>query len=490
MSPIKKDKVMKFIKVTNTTNEVSRLGLEKLGLSTKRDNVETIGQFGSGVKFAPIAAIRMGLRWVFTGNDSKGSYVLEYVVKDDESIPCIFYQYEDYDKPSSFTAEAGLLSWEDPFQIIREVIANAIDEATLSNTDWRMEIVDESEIKSTLGEFSVFITADDSIMKIYNDFDKYFSVNRTPIYDVPGHYTGFKIYEPIDEYMRVYCKGVLVYCTDREDREEDAPGKSSLYDYEFNNLELNEERTVKSSFELNQRIGNALARIEDNKIVAKMIQDVISNTSNSNYEFNQMSEWNMNFSVDSAKVIWQNMFDKIFPKHVIVDKTNSSINNLATIKAKGFEPIVVDNDAKYKFLSSKGVPTALSTVGESFKHNFTMDVDAYSILQDAVEIVLCAFDDAKEAYPNHLGVLLDKDTGCSGITLNYRGEKEDKTILIAEDLLFANDLEDIVGTLIHELDHFMTGADDGDMAGRTFRSLADKRLAQLAIQIYELKMGL
>lgn len=479
---------MKFIKVTNTANEVSRIGLEKLGLSTKRENVETIGQFGSGVKFAPIAAIRMGLRWVFTGSDSKGDYMLEYVVKDDEGIPCIFYQYEDYEKPSSFTADAGLLSWEDPFQIVREVIANAIDEAKLSGTDWNISIVDESDIATTPGEFSVFITASDEIMDIYNNFDKYFSVNRHPIYDVPGHYSGFKIYEPIDEYMRVYCKGVLVYSTSRESDE--SPIKSAMYDYEISNLELNEERTVKSMFDLQHRIGNALARVEDNKIVKKIINDVISDESNSAYEFNLINEYSLKQTIESARPVWQSMFESVYPKHVIVDKVNATINNLASIRGKGYNPIVIENDNKYKFLSSKGIPTATSTIGEGFKYNYTTDIDAYNNLSEAVDIVVNVFEDAIEAYPSYLGVITDDGCDFSGITINYRGDKTEKMILVAEDYLYQTSLEDLVATLIHELDHFMTGADDGDIAGRAFRSIADRRLAKLAIEIYRLKNGL
>lgn len=481
---------MKFIKVTNSAKEVNRLSLEKLGLSTKRENVETIGQFGSGIKFAPIAAIRMGLRWIFTGSDSKGDYTLEYIVKDDEGIPCIFYKYQDYEKPSSFTADAGVLSWEDSFQIIREIVANAIDEATISETDWSMTIVDESEIKSTHGEFSVFITADDSVMEIYNDFDKYFSVNKTPIYNVPGHYSGFKIYEPIDEYMRVYCKGILVYSTNRDDLDPNSPGKSSIYDYEFSNLELNEERTVKSMFDLNHRIGNALARIEDNKIVASLITNILEDTTDSSYEFNQISEFSLNQSIDTTRTIWKNMFENMFPKHVIVDKSNSSINNLATIKGKGFTPVVIENDSKYKFLSSKGVPTALNTIGESFKYNFTTEFDLYPNLLDAIEIVTYVFEDAKEAYPNKIGVMIDGPDDIAGITLNYRGNIEDKMILISEKHAEESNLESLVATLIHELDHFMTGADDGDITGRAFRSLADERLAKLAIDYFKMKVEL
>ena len=103
---------MLYIKVTNKAQEVNRLKLEKLGFSTKRNDDSTIGQFGSGIKFAPISAIRRGIDFVFTGNDSRGSYVLKYVIKDEEGIPSVFYKYQDYEKASSFTADAGNISWE------------------------------------------------------------------------------------------------------------------------------------------------------------------------------------------------------------------------------------------------------------------------------------------------------------------------------------------------------------------------------------------
>ena len=36
----------KYLKITNTAENVSRIALEKLGLSTKRNDPNTIGQFG------------------------------------------------------------------------------------------------------------------------------------------------------------------------------------------------------------------------------------------------------------------------------------------------------------------------------------------------------------------------------------------------------------------------------------------------------------
>ena len=93
----------KYIKIANKSGNVSRIALEKLGLSTKRNDPDTIGQFGSGIKYAPIAALRMGLEWIFTGTDDKGSYVLKYKVEKEDGIDCIVYDYGDYQKSSSFT---------------------------------------------------------------------------------------------------------------------------------------------------------------------------------------------------------------------------------------------------------------------------------------------------------------------------------------------------------------------------------------------------
>ena len=46
-----------YIVISNKAETVSRISLEKLGFSTKRNDAKTIGQFGSGIKYAPIAAL-------------------------------------------------------------------------------------------------------------------------------------------------------------------------------------------------------------------------------------------------------------------------------------------------------------------------------------------------------------------------------------------------------------------------------------------------
>ena len=78
--------VGKYIRIRNTADSVSRVALEKLGFSSKRNDPNTIGQFGSGIKYAPIAALRKGWDWIFVGKDVLGSYTMKYAVEVEDGI--------------------------------------------------------------------------------------------------------------------------------------------------------------------------------------------------------------------------------------------------------------------------------------------------------------------------------------------------------------------------------------------------------------------
>ena len=317
---------MKYIKVTNYVENVNRLSLEKLGMSTKRDNDQTIGQFGSGIKFAPIAAIRKGMRWVFTGKDNKGDYVLEYIIKDDEGIPSVFYKYQDYEKPSSFSADAGILSWKEEFQIYREVVSNAIDENTLNGLGWDVDVVDVEEIVPIDGEFSVYISATEELLEIHNNFDKYFCVNRTPIYSDDW----FKVYEPIDDSFRVYCKGVLVYSSEKNTKNYGASAQSGIFDYEINTLDLNEDRTVDGNFALNYKILSALVSIRDKNLINTIIQYLVSKENLPLYELQSISSY-VYQNVYVNNYYWKEVFEEQYDNSVIVYSGSSSYNLLKTI---------------------------------------------------------------------------------------------------------------------------------------------------------------
>lgn len=482
-----RNNIMKYIKITNNVNEVSRLGLEKLGLSTKRDNNETIGQFGSGIKFAPIAAVRKGIDWAFAGADSKGKYVLKYVVKEDEGIPCIFYSYGDYEKPSSFTADAGLLSWTDDFQIYREVVANAMDEDKLNGLGWSVDIVDVDIIESIDGEFSVYIEATDEMLMIHNDFDKYFCTNRTPIYS-DSH---FSVYEPFDSVLRVYTKGVMVF-SDEKDLGYDHVPSWGLFDYEFNNLKLNEERTVSNIWDMHYQIIQCLANIPDESVIETLIKTMIDVDLTNCYEQEKITDGMFSYGTGYNNYLWVKCFNNIFPDSVIILDHEKSINIEKTINSKGYQAISVVHQGFFMFLSDRGIKDVRAILGESFRYEYTLDIYNNKKLIEAIEIVEDVLDIDLDSIIGLYNENEDDEVEARGITVNLGKDEETgmqigKLILINESVIDEISMQDLISILVHEWDHYSTGIGDGDMEGRMFRSLADERIGKMVYDLHKLK---
>lgn len=471
---------MKYIKVTNITKNVNRLRLEKLGFSSKRDDEETIGQFGSGIKFAPIAAIRKGIDFVFAGNDSKGSYTLRYITKQEDDIESIFYKYDDYEKPSSFTADAGLLSWESDFQIYREIIANAIDESKITGENWSIEIVDVDEIAPVQGEFSVYFTATESMIEICKNHDKYFLNNRTPVFQGET----FSLYQAIDDNMRVYCKGVLVFSSDT-----DLSGDSmmGLFDYEFKNIKLNEERKVSSPWEMNFEIMKALSYLSDEKLIQNTLEDLINNLyENKFYETNAVQSGILSHNFYGSSREWNDSFNSLYVDSVIAKSSECSINLRKTIESRGYEVVTIDDDNLYSFLINRGVPTYFSVLGEGFKYEFNKNLEKYPALIKAIEVVETV--DENIMIKDIVGVYEDQDKDTLGLTVSLTNESGDKykIILINEYHADNSNIQGLISTLIHEWDHYTSGVSDGDLEGRMFRDLADQRVARIFYKMYKM----
>lgn len=460
----------KVIKITNTSNGVSRLALEKLGLSTKRNDPDTIGQFGSGIKYAPIAAIRMGLEWYFTGSDSKGDYTLYYDVQVEDGIKCIVYDYGDYKKPSSFTIDAGILSWEDEFQIYREAIANAIDEASLNGGEWTRSIVFESEIVPTKGEFSVYITASPAMMEIYNDHDKHFLGNRKCIYDSPN----VKFYDPYNSKMNVYSKTVRVLTNDNNQ------GELAIFDYEMPRIKLNEMRTVADLWGMQYNIAEAIADCNETKVIEKFLK--ASDDGLAAYEFNYISTGQVTHCRVNKQWLktWEEQFGEDCVMLTSSENLNPSIRSF--IKEKKLKYRAQNNDMLYTILSRAGVKSIQDIAGDAIEYDIDTDIKKYPKLIKAIKI-------ASRFEPNLLNIKnpIAVFTSASDTTLGICIKTSDQTrqILIEKNHALNGELNELVATIIHEYDHYESGCVDGDLASRKFRDLADRRIGKLMCDNYD-----
>ena len=458
----------KYLKITNTAENVSRIALEKLGLSTKRNDPNTIGQFGSGIKFAPIAALRNGWEWWFTGNDNTGPFVMQYVKQMEDDIECIAYDYGDYRKPSSFTLEAGSLSWIDSFQIYREAIANAIDGA-VDGGSWNVSIVDKSEIKPVSGEFSVFITAAPELMQIHNNFDKYFSVNREVLLQV----NDVSILKKIDKLFRVYCHGVLVYSTDEY---------TSLFDYNINSLILNEERTVGSLWDLEYKISTVLAHLEDNELCRDFINAGM--VDNNHFEFARanLSAYSYSGAFGGIKTSFLNIYGD---NSVIFDREAMAFGVKDAITLRGYNPVYVANNNFYTILNNKSVKNYLAVAGEEYKFEIDYNLNDYPNVVKALDIVRHFEPNLDYVIDsNRIGIFTSSIEKNLGMTINMKSPVEDRIILINLDHC-CDSVENIVSTIIHEYDHLSSGYIDGNDAGKKFRDLADIRIGKLMTKYFK-----
>lgn len=463
----------KYLKITNKTEFVSRVSLEKLGLSTKRNDPNTIGQFGSGIKFAPIAALRNGLEWWFTGCDANGPYKMKYDTQVEDGVDCIVYNYGDYTKSSSFTLDAGCLSWVDHFQIYREAVSNAIDESS-SNDDWSISVVSGEEIESVYGEFSVFITASPEMMEIHNNFDKYFSVNRVGQYTVKnvGGYDSIQMIPKIDNNFRVYSHGVLVY---------ESSEYNSFYDYNIDGLRLNEERRLTSPWDLEWIITSLFAKLSDLSIIDKILKLAMS--SSNYFEFAKMSSSTIEYS-DIADE-WSVIFYANHGDNAVIYEQSSDVYNLSTsIKLKGYNPVPINGMNLFKFLDASGVRSYTDILDEDYDIKTDFDIGKYPNLNKALNI-------ATQYIPNLLEIVESKRFGVYesdlknnlGITLNIKADVSERKIYVHKSHAVNDSVENILATIIHEYDHLSTGISDFEYFA--FRDVADKRIASLMVENYK-----
>jgi len=215
MKTIEKEKVkndnMIYCEIQNN-GEIDTNALRLMGATTKDGS--KIGYFGSGIKYALATALRMNIPIkIFQGEkEIKISLRKTKMRGHNFSVICV------NGAPTSITTQMGR-DWK-PWFIFREFYCNAIDEGGES-----LDIA--RTLTGMKNKTKVYIGLRDSIRDIFSNQDKYFSTKRNPLYFVGKN----KLYSRIDKEMVVYRRGVRVFDLG-----------SSLYDYDFYNLEINEAR--------------------------------------------------------------------------------------------------------------------------------------------------------------------------------------------------------------------------------------------------------
>lgn len=454
-----------FIRIANPADSVDRRYLEKLGISTKRNDADTIGQFGSGSKFAPIAALRNGWRWINAGSDKNGAYIMEYVSEEHDGINSIFFKYDDGTmKETSYTLDAGVLSWDEDFQIFREAFANALDEKIARGVEYEVSYVEEPYHEE--GVFAVFITAAEPLVSIIENFDMWFSIERDALSEssVVGN-----IYNSLGDRGRVYYKGVFVH---------EFNGAPGIFDYEFPDVNLNEERRVRDEYHIYDKVWKAWVRTDSIDVVERIMRSV-----NGDYREWSMSYFYLEYSLEPdhfrlGRDIWAGVFSKVYgPKTVIYLSSNVDERLESYVKIKGYRAMLVTDKTAFILLSKAGVKTAQQVLGELFEFNIIEPSAIQSMILDRALAQVRSFLPDFDHHVNEIHIYNpDEDQALHGAC---RGNK----IFISSRIL-AEDSPLLVGTLIHEYDHAKHDVRDGT---ERFRDLADEHIGNLVLELARLK---
>jgi hypothetical protein len=460
---------MQFIKISNKAEGVNRLYIEKLGLSTKRDNEETIGQFGSGAIFGPLAALRKGIRWITTAEDDLGPYSLEFVLVKEGEFNNIYCLYGDDEmRATSFTLEAGMLSWDDEFQIFREAFANAYDEHVLNGAEYSVDIVDEVKIEP--GFISVYLSATPELLDIVNNIDMYFTINREPIH---REYSG-RIFNPVSGGIHIYNKGVLVYDGAQDDN------YPPIYDYDFKSLTLNEERRVRYQTEIYSSVGRILSSLNaNNEEELDIAARILSFHDKKKFETQTLSGDYVSSWYTSSDSAWKKAFHDKYGENAVALNQKEAIS-IDAVRERQYIPVLIKSDFVYSMLIAAGVKGVVSILGEKPQYDF-MEV-LPPRLQDNYDQ---SYEIVKKYDPRIENVVIKFyiPSGEQNDNVYGRYLKNENEIHISVRCL--DKISMIVGTLVHELDHKVNNYSEHDAE---FRNFADDRIAELLIKLYGKKV--
>src|ERR1700748_1736186 len=240
---------MKYIKIKNS-GVIEPQALYLIGASTKVNDNTKIGQFGSGNKYAIAFFLRNGYELkIFSG---KTEIILETKTEifREKEFEVLYVNSEK----TSITTQMGK-DWQF-WQAIREIYCNAIDEG-----DCSMDFV--QTISPEENETHFYIDTKKDVTEFVSNFNNYFSTSKKVLFECSIG----KILEKTGKTANIYRKGVKCFNTN----------KSSVFDYDFTDISIDDNRLVKYFWETEEKIWNLIYKCDNPEVIMSILHNCNSN---------------------------------------------------------------------------------------------------------------------------------------------------------------------------------------------------------------------
>lgn len=395
------------------SGEIESEALSLIGASTKRDNQTKIGMFGSGNKYAIAYLLRnrIGVR-IFSGTEE-----IEITTKERNFRGMDFDQILVRGQETSLTTDMGP-KWE-LWQAIREIYSNAKDEE-----DAQIKVVHDG-VSPIPGKTQFYIEYTNEVMDFFRDIDIYFSDNRKEIYRNEHG----AIYNRMGDSMNLYRKGIRCY-----------PKKqTSAFDYNFENIDITEDRIIKWSYEALECIWKLLFSCDDLYVIRK----ILFTAPREGYEFALGAYTSLDFGLKPTRA-WVEALNgkKICPFYYHVLLSSEEAKDVV------FLPVLICNALMEAYPDEiKEVSFSKSSDGIVFKPHTMTEYCMQAIKQATDFLEECRFD-----VPYEIEVVHFSDSTIMGSCHNGK--------ILLSRICLEKGTSYVVNTIIEEYIHIKHGVND------------------------------
>jgi hypothetical protein len=452
-------------------------GFILLGATSKRladnDSPYTIGQFGSGNKHAVNVLLRAKLYpIVFCGN-----HRLEYGTKPgkmkalegqtdynrvivrhggtDEAGASVTYTEE-----LSQTDEYGVLDWNCMGMAFREFVSNAIDAAIAVNRQangkakwpWdgvKVELVPEDKVRAKRGYTRVFVPADnEEVIRFFANLGKWFLHFSEPEAITQA------ILTKKSRNLNADCHTAVIYRRGVRVREIEQYSSESLFDYNLNDLRVDESRNV-DDYQCRNAATKAMAKASP-EVLADWMRSFRGGTLFWEHQFGGYElkpQWGESpEEIAACKANWNKALELVGDSVVLAAKDGP----VQALARKGYAPLEVP-ETVVRAAEEYGCPTPskiLSADELDGRESFDPTPDAVAALDWVWERINQAGMDGGKAKP---------PIRCFRKVMNggtvVLGFLRDGIVYVNEDLATGASVE-LRQTVLEEIAHYLTGSKD------------------------------
>lgn len=402
---------MSYLKIKNN-GIMEPQALTLMGASSKTDDNTKIGMFGSGNKYAISYLIRNNIQLIIYAGTERIDIETKKESFREQSFDVIYINGEK----TSITTTMGK-DWE-LWQALREIYCNSLDEGGA-------EIGMVEDVQPVYGETHFYIHITDEVAEFMVGFDSYFSTHKAILEETPIG----KLFVSSSKSVNIYRKGIRCYDTH-------LPSK---YDYDFNEIHINESRVVGAEWRLGEEFWKLFISLKNHTHIFNIIRAMGSRDN-----FECMTSSAMHFSTHSA--------------------SEEFIALIATLKLAPMESgglCTSDEQAIFNFIPSRvyeALEPHMSDENKAMMFDYRVNGEFYHEIE-ANELQKATIERAMEFFKE---CQYDIDYEIKVVSFNTKtilGTAKDDIIYVS-DIAIEKGIHDLCNTIIEEQVHLKYDVED------------------------------